>query len=100
MSHRDEKLTARLERLAAEFLNKEQLAPAGSLVTVTSFTLARNHRAGTVNLSVLPETLGPQALLNARRRRIDLETYVLAHLKAGQLPRLDFALEKTGHVVK
>lgn len=100
MSLRDEKLTARLQHLAADFLARQGLAPAGSLVTVTGFTLSRNHRDGTVSLSVLPPEKGPLALANARRERLELEAYVLTHLKVGKIPRLDFALDTSGHVVK
>ncbi len=92
MNFRNEKLSAKLQELAAAFLARA--ASPRSLITVTGVELSSDGRHGTVLLSVYPKTEERPALGFARRQRGDLRRYIFDHLRVGRLPELDFALDQ------
>ncbi len=88
----EERLIALLQRLTAEFLNRE--SGKQSLITVTDFNLSTDHRRGMIKISVLPESMGESALLFAKRRRHSLRDYIKKNARLGRIPHLDFELIK------
>lgn len=90
--HRRERLISSLERLTAEFLQRQ--AGAQSLITVTGFELSPDAKRATVMLSVFPDHRGPAATAFANRQGSELRQYIKENLKLRQLPSFDFIIDE------
>ena len=92
MNHRRERLLSSLQRLTAEFLERQ--AGGQSLITVTGLELSSDGRQATVLVSVFPEAREAAALDFANRQQAELRQYIKDHLQLRQLPRFHFGLDE------
>lgn len=93
LKHRPEILASQLQRLAAEFINRE--SGTQSLITVMDCQLSRDGKRVTISLSAWPEAAAPLALDFAKRHDRDLRLFIKEHSRIGQIPTLEFVIDKT-----
>lgn len=75
----DQRALSTLKRFTADWLN--QAMPAGVLVTVTNFTLSRDHDYATVFVSVFPENREAEIRETFRRQGHELHAYLGEHIR-------------------
>lgn len=91
--HKSEKLSTLLERLAAEFLAREN--PTSSLITVTGSKLSDTMRHIDIFVSVLPETDEKNVLLALNKVKRDFSEFIEKHSKISRIPSFDFKIDPT-----
>ncbi len=91
MSDRELKLSQTIQKLSAEFL--ERNSNRTSLITVTSVVLKTRAREATIYVTVLPDTQEKAAIDFANRQVKDLRDYISKNSRIGMIPRLTFAID-------
>lgn len=91
-NHRRERLISSLERLTAEFLQRQ--AGAQSVITLTNFDLSTDGKQATALISVFPDNKQAAALDFANRQTAELKEFIRSHLKVRVLPNFYFSLDE------
>lgn len=87
-----EQTASLLNRLCAEYLERESDIPA--LVTVTRVLLSDDRKYATILLTAYPQETETQALDFAKRHLSDLRRYVGERARMRQVPFLRFAIDQ------
>ena len=91
MSHRQEKVSGRLQEIISGFLNKE--ANTRSVITVTHCEVGRDLKNVTAFISVFPDTYEAEALEFTKRRRSDLRSLIADQMPMKTIPFVDFEID-------
>ncbi len=90
MSRRDDKLSEQIQRLAAEFINRQSAGQ--SLITITGLRWSDQGRKAHIKIGVWPEAQQQVALEFARRQLGELRQLVKERVRSRNIPWLDFEL--------
>jgi len=90
-SHRKEKLSTLLERLAAEYLERESNRTA--LITITGSFVNESGRSAHIYYTVLPEDKEAAVSEFLGRKMSDFVAYIDKHARIGRMPKIKFTLD-------
>lgn len=92
MNEKHQKAREMYMHAAAEFLEVE--SNRMSLITVTNATLAPSRTAGTIFITVFPDSDEAHVLEFLKRKRDDFREYLKKKIDARTLPRFEFAIDQ------
>ena len=92
MSFHEEKKSAMIKKLAAEFL--ELTGNQSSLITVSGCYLSKDSKKADIMITVLPEEKEKAALQFAQRHGGELRKYVMEKSRMGFVPKLEIKLDE------
>ncbi len=90
-AHRDEKLTALIQKLSSEFISHE--STNASLLTVTKVSLSDDGKRCIIFFSTLPEEKEKTALEFLKRKRAEMREFIMKKSKIGRVPFFDVAID-------
>lgn len=91
MPFRHEKLEARIQELAAQFIEKE--AGTTSLITVTNCTVSSDTKKALILITTIPASKEAAAFGFVKRNLGEMRLYIRKHLNAN-VPYLDVTIDK------
>ena len=90
--YKDEKVSALIKDLAADFIQKE--SSGASLITVTRVILSNRGKNADILFTVFPEEKESDAAEFAKRRAGDFREYVKSHARTRVIPFFHFEVDK------
>jgi ribosome-binding factor A len=94
--HRRENMTEFIKNCAGDFFARN--TTGSSMITVTNVWISEDLHNADIFISVLPESKSDAALNFAKRKRTDLQKYVLSRVKLNHLPMFEIILDKSGQI--
>ena len=92
MSFRQEKLSAQLAKIIAEFLRNT--FGASPLISVMNVLIADDLREARVRIAVFPEKDERNILIRLKKKRSELNRYLAAHMRIKYLPVVSFEIDR------
>jgi ribosome-binding factor A len=89
---RNEKMTAALRDVAAEFLVRE--ANRNTLITVTAAALSEDHKRGVIYITVFPDSGEAAALAFANRHVWEFGEFFRKRVSGMTVPHIEFQIDK------
>lgn len=92
MNVREEKMKEMVQRLAAEFFERESNRDA--MISVTNSTLSPDMKYATIYISVFPESKEKAVLDFTKRLRSELHDYIKEHVRSRVVPHVEVLLDE------
>lgn len=92
MSHRQDKVSGRLQEIISKFLNEQ--AGIQSVITVTHCDVSRDLKKVTAYISVFPETQEEGALNFAKRQRQAIREVIAKEMPMKNIPFVEIEIDE------
>ena len=89
---RKERVLSTLKKVLADFLREE--GGSSLLITVTDLSISRDLKYSTVYISIFPESMEAETLMNLEKRKKEMRNFVKIHTRLKTLPFFDLKIDE------